>query len=148
MRVRNALLALAAVAAAGCAIPRWPVEAPITSPYGLRFRGIRPDIHPGVDLAAPEGTPVRAMTHGVVRFAGTQTGYGRVIWLDHGSGVVSLYAHLSRLEVETGARVRAGQTIGASGSTGDVTAPHLHFEILRWGRPVDPVPLLGGRPGG
>lgn len=146
MRLRWGVCALAVLNVAGCALPRWPVDAPLTSAFGLRFLGIRPDIHRGVDLAAPEGTPVRAMTHGVVRYAGIQTGYGNVVWLDHGSGVLTVYAHLSRVDVRTGARVRAGEVIALSGSSGDATAPHLHFEVWRWGRQVDPVPLLGGRP--
>lgn len=147
MVLRPAVLALAMVTMGGCAIPRWPVEGPMTSAYGLRFRGIRPEIHRGVDISVPEGTPVRAMTHGVVRFAGVQQGFGNVVWLDHGSGVLTVYAHLSRVDVSTGARVAAGDVVALSGSSGDVTAPHLHFEIWRWGREVDPVPLLGGRPG-
>lgn len=87
------------------------------------------------------------MAPGTVRFAGTQRGYGTVVWLDHGGQVLSLYAHLSTLRVRAGEGVAAGQVIGLSGASGDATAPHLHFEIWRWGREVDPVPLLGGRPG-
>lgn len=134
------------VLSAGCAIPRWPVDAPLTSAFGVRFRGVLPGIHRGVDLAVPTGTPVQVMNPGVVRFAGTMRGYGEVIWVDHGGSVLSVYAHLSRLDVRTGEGVEARQVIGLSGATGDVTAPHLHFEIWRWGRPTDPVPLLGGRP--
>lgn len=133
---------------AGCSLPRWPVEAPLTSPFGLRLRGIRPDLHRGVDLAVPEGTPVRAMAGGQVRLAGTQRGYGTVVWLDHGGAVLTVYAHLSGTAVATGGRVRGGDVIGWSGSSGDAAGPHLHFEVWRWGRQVDPVPLLGGRPGG
>jgi len=144
----RALVLLLLLAPAGCSVPRWPVDAPLTSPFGLRLRGIRPGLHRGVDLVVPEGTPVRAMADGRVRFAGTQSGYGTVIWLDHGSAVLSVYAHLSRAGVATGSRVRGGDVIGWSGSTGDAAGPHLHFEIWRWGRQVDPVPLLGGRPGG
>lgn len=124
------------------------MDASVTSPYGLRFRGLRPGIHRGVDLAVPEGTPVRAMAAGRIRFAGTQRGYGNVVWIDHGGSVLTVYAHLSTVGVRRGDAVRGGDVIGLSGSTGDVTAPHLHFEVWRWGREVDPVPLLGGRPGG
>lgn len=138
---------LVALGAAGCALPRWPVDAPLTSPFGLRFRGLRPDIHRGVDLGVPEGTPVHAMTHGSVRFAGVQRGFGTVVWLDHGNGILTVYAHLSRLNVETGQQVKARQVIAWSGQSGDAAGPHLHFEVWRWGREVDPVPLLGGRPG-
>lgn len=144
---RGWLIAAAALFAAGCALPRWPVDAPVTSPFGLRLRGIRPEVHRGVDLAAPEGTPIRAMAPGTVRFAGSQRGYGLVVWVDHGGSVLTVYAHLSALRVAAGDRLRGRDVIGLSGSTGDATAPHLHFEVWRWGREVDPVPLLGGRPG-
>lgn len=130
----------------GCAIPRWPVDAPITSPFGLRLRGIVPGIHRGVDLAVPTGTPVHSMAPGRVRFAGVQRGYGNVVWVDHGGDVMTVYAHLSSISVRAGEPVEGGQVLGLSGSSGDATAPHLHFEIWRWGREVDPVPLLGGFP--
>ena len=145
--VRVALL-LVTVGSAGCAIPRWPVEGMLTSPFGVRFRGLLPGIHRGVDLSVPTGTPVRAMSPGFVRFSGTMAGYGEVVWLDHGGAVLTVYAHLSRRDVRTGDRVEHRQVVGLSGSSGDVTAPHLHFEIWRWGRPTDPVPLLGGMPRG
>jgi murein DD-endopeptidase MepM/ murein hydrolase activator NlpD len=81
-----------------------------------------------------------------VRFAGSMSGYGDVVWLDHGGAVLSVYAHLSEIHVTVGMTVRRGSVLGLSGATGDVTGPHLHFEVWRWGRPVDPVPLLGGKP--
>ena len=142
------LSALPILAFLGCGLPRWPVEAPITSPFGLRIRGIVPGLHRGVDLAAQEGTPVKAMSSGKVRFAGFQRGYGNVVWLDHGSSVLTVYAHLSAIRVVPGAAVRGGEVVGLSGSSGDASSPHLHFEVWRWGREADPVPLLGGRPGG
>ncbi|HKJ02602.1 MAG TPA: M23 family metallopeptidase [Longimicrobiales bacterium] len=149
MRVRRALLSLLLCAGAtGCAIPRWPVDAPMTSAFGLRFRGLRPEVHRGVDLSVPEGTEVRAMAPGRVRFAGFQRGYGNVVWLDHGGEVITVYAHLSTLLVRTGEKVEGHAVVGLSGSTGDARGAHLHFEVWRWGREVDPVPLLGGRPGG
>jgi murein DD-endopeptidase MepM/ murein hydrolase activator NlpD len=132
---------------AACSLPRWPVEAPVTSPFGFRLMGWRPDIHRGVDLDVPTGTEVRAMTDGSVRYARTMSGYGNVIWLEHGSGVLTIYAHLSGIAVAEGESVSGGEVIGLSGASGDVTGPHLHFEVWRWGRQVDPVPLLGGRPG-
>lgn len=131
---------------AGCAIPRWPVEAPVTSPYGLRWRGILPEVHRGIDLAVPEGTEVRTMAPGRVRFAGTMGGYGTVVWMDHGGAVLTVYAHLSETRVRTGDVIGGGTVLGLSGATGDVSGPHLHFEIWRWGREQDPSPLLGGRP--
>jgi len=88
------------------------------------------------------------MTGGRVRFAGSQAGYGQVVWLDHGGGTLTVYAHLSAIRVRVGEGVRGGQVIGLSGQSGRASGPHLHFEIWRWGREVDPVPLLGGFPGG
>jgi len=130
----------------GCSVPRWPVEGVMTSPYGLRFRGIRPDIHEGVDIAAVTGTPVRAMKSGRVEHAGSWGGYGLSIVIAHGTNVRTLYAHLSRIDVREGAQVRGGEVIGAVGQTGSATGPHLHFEVWRWGRAEDPVPLLGNAP--
>jgi murein DD-endopeptidase MepM/ murein hydrolase activator NlpD len=86
------------------------------------------------------------MAPGRVRFAGIQRGFGNVVWLDHGGGVITVYAHLAAIRVNTGEAVKGRQVIALSGSSGDVSAPHLHFEIWRWGREVDPVPLLGGFP--
>ena len=146
MTSRAALALAALVAATGCHLPRWPVEARLTSGFGLRMLGITPDIHRGVDLDVPTGTTVGAMAAARVRFAGVMSGFGNVVWLDHGGGVLSVYAHLSEIHVRAGERVSPGEALGLSGATGDVTAPHLHFEVWRWGRPVDPVPLLGGRP--
>ncbi len=140
------LLAVGLMAAFGCSIPRWPVRGPLTSPYGLRMRGMLPRVHRGVDLAVPEGTPVRSMANGRVRFAGVQRGFGNVVWVDHGGDVLTIYAHLSSIDVRAGEAVQGGQVLGRSGSSGDATAPHLHFEVWRWGRPADPVPLLGGPP--
>lgn len=120
----------------------------MSSPFGLRIRSgdLLPSIHHGVDIRVPEGTPVRTMAPGRVRFAGTMGGYGQVVWIDHRGGVLTVYAHLSRIDVRTGDAVAARQVVGLSGRTGSATGPHLHFEIRRRGRPVDPVPLLGGFP--
>jgi len=138
---------IALLAAAGCSIPRWPVDGPLTSPYGMRWRGLLPEVHRGVDIVVPEGTEVRTMAPGRVRFAGTMSGYGNVVWMDHGGEVLTVYAHLSQLLVRTGDVVGSRAVIGLSGATGDATGPHLHFELWRWGWERDPVPLLGGRPG-
>jgi len=100
-----------------------------------------------VDIDVPDGTEVRAMKDGKVRFAGTMRGYGQVIWLDHSGSIMTIYAHLSAVYVRAGEEVRGGQVIADSGHSGDVTGPHLHFEVWRHGREVDPVPLLGGFPG-
>ncbi len=131
---------------AGCSIPHWPVQGQISSPFGMRFMGTLPSVHHGVDIPLPVGTPVHAVLPGRVRFAGTMSGYGNVIWLEHSRGILSVYAHLDRIEVSTGAQVEHRARIGTSGATGNVTGPNLHFEIWKGGRPVDPVHFLGGRP--
>jgi len=133
-------------ALAACAIPHWPVRGTITSPYGIRFRGILPSIHEGVDIAVPVGTGIAAMKAGTVVHAGPLGDYGVAVILDHGRHTRSLYGHLSRVDVKVGDRVEGGQRIGLSGQSGNAAGPHLHFEILRRGRPEDPVPLLGGWP--
>jgi murein DD-endopeptidase MepM/ murein hydrolase activator NlpD len=146
MRLANAGAAALLLAMAACALPRWPAEGPVTSPFGLRLRDSGPQIHRGIDVAMPVGTPVGAMTRGRVRFAGELRGYGLTVILDHPGATRSLYAHLSEIHVRQGDAVRAGQVIARSGRTGNVTGPHLHFEVLRWGRHEDPVPLLGRHP--
>lgn len=144
---RRQLLLLALVGLAGCSVPHWPVDGLVTSPFGLRREGlIGFDIHRGVDIAVPAGTPVRAMASGVVAFAGTMNGYGRVIILDHGQGVRTLYGHLSEIRVSAGEEIAGRPVIALSGSTGNTTGEHLHFEVVRRGRAEDPVPLLGGFP--
>jgi murein DD-endopeptidase MepM/ murein hydrolase activator NlpD len=140
------LLLVTLVACSACSIPRWPVAGVVTSPYGMRLRGWSPDMHEGVDVAAPTGTPVHAMKSGRIEHAGAWGGYGLSVLITHGSNVRTLYAHLSRIDVSTGDRVDGGQQIGAVGQTGSATGPHLHFEVWRWGRAEDPVPLLGGFP--
>ena len=86
------------------------------------------------------------MRSGTVDFAGVMSGYGNVIVLRHNAQTRTLYAHLSEVRVREGERVEGRQVIGLSGASGDVTGPHLHFEILRGGHAEDPVPLLGGFP--
>jgi murein DD-endopeptidase MepM/ murein hydrolase activator NlpD len=145
---RLAALCGAALLLSACSVPRWPVEGPLSSPYGLRSgRGILPGVHRGVDVRVPEGTPVRAMKSGTIAFAGTMRGYGVVVIMDHGPHLQTVYAHLSELRVRHGERVRGRQVIGLSGRTGNATGPHLHFGVRRRGRPHDPVPLLGRPPG-
>ena len=146
MRQRLILVGMLTVVCGACSIPRWPVDGVMTSPYGLRLRGWSPDMHEGVDVAAPQGTPVNAMKSGRVEHAGAWGGYGLSVLIAHGSNVRTLYAHLSRIDVREGERVDGGQQIGAVGQTGSATGPHLHFEVWRWGRAEDPVPLLGGFP--
>lgn len=116
----------------------WPVEADISSYFGPRGRGF----HPGIDLAVGSGTPVKAAAAGEVVFAGPGAGYGLLVEVAHEGGLVSLYAHLSRIEVVVGARVETGGQVGLSGATGNVTGPHLHFELRLRGAAVDPLPAL------
>jgi len=133
------------VLATGCTLPRWPVNGVMTSAFGVRMDGLVPEIHRGVDISVPTGTPVQSMKGGRVAFAGTMRGYGTTVIIESGS-TRTLYAHLSELRVRTGDEVRAHQVVALSGASGDVTGPHLHFEIIRHGRHEDPVPLLGGFP--
>lgn len=145
MKTRRILL-LATLLLGGCAIPRWPVDGTLTSPFGLRASGLRLGIHRGVDIAVNTGTPIRAMAPGTVVFASTMSGYGNVVILDHGRGTRSLYGHLSEIRVQRGQRLTERAVIGLAGSSGNATGPHLHFEILRRGGAEDPVALLGGFP--
>jgi murein DD-endopeptidase MepM/ murein hydrolase activator NlpD len=95
--------------------------------------------HDGVDYAAPTGTPVRTVGDGLVDFAGWQNGYGNVVQVKHANDRTTVYAHLSRIEVKKGSRVEQGQRIGAVGSTGWSTGPHLHFEFRVNGMHQDPL---------
>jgi murein DD-endopeptidase MepM/ murein hydrolase activator NlpD len=115
----------------------------VSSGYGMRFHPVlgRNKVHLGVDYAAPTGTPVRTIADGVVSFAGWQRGYGNVIEIDHSGKKSTLYAHLSRIDVKEGARVAQGDFVGAVGSTGMSTGPHLHFEFLDNGVHQDPLAI-------
>jgi murein DD-endopeptidase MepM/ murein hydrolase activator NlpD len=118
-----------------------PVPGVESSGFGWRRDPIRRSakFHKGTDFRADRGTPVYAAGAGLVAFTGRQRGYGKVIYVDHGGGVVTRYAHLHRIEVEPGAPVDAGGRIGQVGSTGRTTGPHLHFEVRLDGRAVDPT---------
>lgn len=107
-----------------------------------------PDVefHEGVDLGADYGEPVRAAAAGTVVSAGWDGGYGIKIDIDHGNGYHTWYAHLSRVDVEVGQRVYKGETIAAVGATGFATGPHLHYQVMLDGRPIDPAPYLDGIP--
>lgn len=118
----------------------WPAKGWITSTFGPRedpFTGER-IMHLGIDLAAPEGTQVRAPAAGTVVFAGDRGAYGNSVAIDHGRGIVTHYAHLSRLLVAVGDEVKRGQHIGSVGNTGRSTGPHLHYEVRANGVPVNP----------
>jgi murein DD-endopeptidase MepM/ murein hydrolase activator NlpD len=100
------------------------------------------EVHPGIDLAVPEGSNVRASGGGVVERAGTDSSYGLFVLLQHPSGYQTMYGHLSRVLVSRGDTVAAGQVIALSGNTGRSTAPHLHFEVRLHGRSIDPTKLV------
>jgi murein DD-endopeptidase MepM/ murein hydrolase activator NlpD len=122
----------------------WPVTGTITSPFGWRSNpfGGAPEFHQGLDIAAPSGTTVTAAAAGTVIMAQWYGGYGNYILIDHGGGYSTGYGHLSAIYVSSGQSVQRGQAIGAVGSTGQSTGPHLHFEVRIAGKPVDPAPRL------
>ena len=99
-------------------------------------------MHTGVDLRAASGTIVSATGPGTVIRASTNGGYGKMVEIDHGNGVTTIYAHLSSIAVRVGQTVTVGQTVGRAGSTGRSTGPHLHYEVNRDDRPIDPMPYL------
>lgn len=144
--MRFLVLLFVCCASQACALPRWPVSGPLTSPYGLRFLGLRPDIHRGVDISVPIGTPVTSIKAGTVTYAGEMQGYGLVVIVRHSANLRTVYGHLSSISVHQGDHVEGRQVIALSGQSGNASGPHLHFEVQRWGREVDPVPLMGGFP--
>ncbi len=139
---QDAGLALPLTVGADADIPqfRMPVRAPVSSGYGYRTDPIsrQTRFHKGLDLAAPEGTPVLAAMGGRVVYAGNQGGYGNTVVIAHEGGYRTRYAHLATLAVHQGDHIRAHQMLGAVGSTGRSTGPHLHFEITRSGERIDP----------
>jgi murein DD-endopeptidase MepM/ murein hydrolase activator NlpD len=115
-----------------------------SSGYGWRddpFQRFR-KFHKGTDYKADRGTPVLAAGPGIVRIAGVQNGYGNVVYIDHGGGVVTRYGHLSKIHTKVGASIAAGERLGLVGATGRATGPHLHFEVRIRGRAVNPVLAL------
>ncbi|MGH8997792.1 MAG: M23 family metallopeptidase [Acidimicrobiia bacterium] len=116
----------------------WPAEGWVTSGFGPRWGRL----HAGIDIAAPAGTPIRAARAGYVLFTGWYGGYGNLVVLDHGDGVVTLYAHQSRIRVSEGTEVAQGDVIGSVGTTGHSTGNHLHFEVRRDTEPHNPRSYL------
>lgn len=121
---------------------RWPLDERGVITRGQIRAGSEDEAHPGLDIAVPIGTPIRASGGGVVRETGEDPEYGRFILLEHPDGFESLYGHASRILITVGDSVNAGQVVGLSGSTGRSTGPHLHFEVRRDGRSVDPRSLV------
>jgi murein DD-endopeptidase MepM/ murein hydrolase activator NlpD len=118
----------------------WPVEGVISR--GFHVEGRSSQIHHGIDIAAPHGTAVRASGAGTVAFAGRDSVFGQLVVIDHGKGVHSLYGHNASLDVGQGDRVKRGQQIALVGSTGESSAPHLHFEVRRGGNAINPRTYL------
>lgn len=119
---------------------RWPVEGVVSRDYAVKST---PDKeHHGIDIAAPHGTPVLAAWPGVVVFTGVDSVFGQLVIIDHGDDLRSLYGHSSMMVVGMGDWVRGGQEIARVGSTGESSAPHVHFELRHAGKPVDPRPHL------
>ena len=116
----------------------WPVNGPVTSPFGYRWGRL----HSGIDIGVPEGTPIHAAAAGTVVLAAWTDGYGNYTCIDHGGGLATCYAHQSAYAVSTGAHVSQGQVIGYVGNTGHSFGPHLHFEVRINGVPVDPLGYL------
>lgn len=116
----------------------WPLKGVLYGRYGVRA-GQR---HDGIDIAAPEGAPVRAAADGTVIFAGDQPGYGALVIMKHANDLVTLYAHNSRVLVKDGQRVSRGDPIARVGQTGRTTGPHLHFEVRQGTRPRNPLLFL------
>ena len=125
----------------------WPVEGAVSSRFGWRaspYGGAR-EWHPGIDITAPYGTPVRATADGEVVFAGRAHGYGGLVVLDHGASQTR-YAHLSAIRVHVGQSVLRGEPLGGLGGTGRATGPHLHYEVRLGDEPVDPECALSSPP--
>ena len=121
---------------------RWPVRGRVIVAFGPKPNGVQND---GINLAVPEGTPIKAAEDGVVAYAGSELkGYGNLVLVRHPNGFVTAYAHTSDILVKRGEAVKRGQVIGHAGQTGNVTSPQLHFEIRKGATPVDPSQYLSG----
>jgi murein DD-endopeptidase MepM/ murein hydrolase activator NlpD len=121
---------------------RWPVRGRVIAAFGPKSNGVQND---GINLAVPEGTPIKAAEDGVVAYAGSELkGYGNLVLVRHPNGFVTAYAHASDILVKRGETVKRGQVIAHAGQTGSVTSPQLHFEIRKGATPVDPSQYLSG----
>jgi murein DD-endopeptidase MepM/ murein hydrolase activator NlpD len=120
----------------------WPLRGVLYARFGKKGK----EPHDGVDLAAPAGQPVKTAAPGTVLFAGEQKGYGLIVIVEHDDGLITLYAHNRDLRVKTGQKVRDGQVVATVGDSGRTSGPHLHFEVRKEGKPVDPLDFLGAVP--
>ena len=121
---------------------RWPVRGKVITSYGAKTNGKSND---GINVAVPEGTPVKAAEDGVVAYSGNELkGYGNLVLVRHSNGYVTAYAHASELLVKRGDTIKRGQIIAKSGQSGEVGSPQLHFEIRKGSSPVDPLQFLNG----
>ena len=143
-----------AVTKQAASVARLPTAMPIesypylSSSYGWRrnpFNG-QMSMHEGLDFSAPHGTPIRSAAGGVVRTVTVHRGYGNMVEIDHGEGLMTRYAHAKVILVKEGEVVTRGQLIARVGSTGLSTGPHLHFEVRQDDRPLDPRAFLAGQP--
>jgi murein DD-endopeptidase MepM/ murein hydrolase activator NlpD len=117
----------------------WPVQGPVTSPFGWRWGRM----HEGIDIGVGYGTPIHAAAGGTVIYCGWEEGYGNFVVIDHGGNLATAYGHQSSIAVTCGQQVNQGQVIGYVGCTGHCFGPHLHFEVRVNGNPVDPLGYLG-----
>jgi murein DD-endopeptidase MepM/ murein hydrolase activator NlpD len=119
----------------------WPVRGRVSSEFGWRISPTknREQFHEGLDIAAPLGSPILASADGIVSFSGYKEGYGRTVILNHGHGLSSLYAHLSKCFIKAGGYVERGEKIASVGKSGETTGPHLHYEVRVQGNPTDPM---------
>ena len=117
----------------------WPVQGPVTSPFGWRWGRM----HEGIDIGVGYGTPIHAAAGGTVIYCGWEEGYGNFVVIDHGGNLATAYGHQSSIAVTCGQQVNQGQGIGYVGCTGHCFGPHLHFEVRVNGNPVDPLGYLG-----
>jgi murein DD-endopeptidase MepM/ murein hydrolase activator NlpD len=128
--------------ASGAPSFRWPVRGRVITGFGPKGNGQQND---GINVAVPEGTPIKAAEEGVVAYAGNELkGYGNLVLVRHSNGFVTAYAHASELSVKKGETVKRGQVLGKAGATGNVTSPQLHFEVRKGATPVDPAQYLQG----
>lgn len=126
----------------------WPVEGKFSSGFGMRIHPKigRKKFHSGIDFSAPSGTPVHATADGIISVATWSKGNGNIVVIEHGHGFSTVYAHNSRIDVKAGQTVKRGQIIAATGSTGNATGPHVHYEVWKNGKFVNPATFVSAEP--